>query len=145
MTSARDGIPVVRRPRLLGGARVRILAGMLLLLVASEGIALFAQREILRARAGERVDDALVQEVDEFRTLVRLGRNPNSGERFGGDVAAMFDVFLTRNVPGEGEAVFTFLGTEPYRSTVGDPRSQLVGLHGGESRARPVRFLTCAR
>jgi signal transduction histidine kinase len=137
LTSAPDAIPVVRRPRLLGGARVRILAGMLLLLVASEGIALFAQREILRARAGERVDDALVQEVEEFRTLARLGRNPNSGERFGGDVAAMFDVFLTRNVPGEGEAVFTFLGTEPYRSTVGDPRSR--ALQGELERVAGVR------
>ena len=106
--------------RVLRGARVRLLAGILLLLVLSEGFALLAQREILQARAGERVDDALVQEVDEFRTLVRLGRNPNNGEPFGEDVAAIFDVFLTRNVPGEGETVFTFLDGRPYRSTVGD-------------------------
>ena len=64
---------------------------------------------------GERVDDSLVQEVDEFRRLVRDGRNPLDGEPFGSDVAEIFDVFLLRNVPGEGEEIFTFLGGRSYR------------------------------
>ena len=113
-----------RRPRrLLRGTRARILAAILVLLVLSEVIALLAQRELLDARAGERVDDALTQEVGEFRRLVRDGRNPNTGERFGTDLRAIFDVFLSRNVPAEGETVFTFLDDAPYRSSIGEPRT----------------------
>jgi two-component system OmpR family sensor kinase len=108
------------RPRLLASARVRILAAFVVLLAVSEVVAVVAERQILLARVGERVDDSLVQEVDEFRRLVRDGRNPLDGEPFGSDVAEIFDVFLLRNVPGEGEEIFTFLGGRAYRSTLGD-------------------------
>ena len=101
--------------------------GILLLLVLSEAVALLAQRQILEARAGERIDDALAQEAEEFRTLVRLGRNPNTGEPFGGDVGSIFDVFLSRNVPGEGETVFTFIGGRPHRSSAGQPNRPELG------------------
>jgi two-component system, OmpR family, sensor kinase len=91
---------------------------MVVLLVVSEAVALFAQHQVLTARAGERVDDALVQEVEEFRRLVREGRDPlNGGRPFGGDIERIFDVFLARNVPSAGEAFYTFVGGEPYRST----------------------------
>jgi two-component system, OmpR family, sensor kinase len=114
--------PRARRPRRFSSARTRILTAILVLLVASEAVALLVQREILISRAGERIDDALVQEVDEFRRLVRQGRDPlNQGRPFGGDVRRIFDVFLARNVPSEREAIFTFLGERPYRSTVGEP------------------------
>ena len=115
--------PARRRLRVLRGARTRILAGIVIVLVLSEGATLLGERQLLQSRAGERVENALVQEVDEFRTLVRLGRNPNTGEPFGRNVRAIFDVFLSRNVPAEGEAVFTYLRGEPHRSTVGQPRS----------------------
>ena len=139
---------------MLRGARARILAGIVVLLVFSEGATLLVERQLLTSRAGERVETALVQEVEEFRTLVRLGRNPNTGEAFGDNVDAIFDVFLSRNVPGEGEAVFTFLDGRPYRSTVGNPRSarleaELARLSRVERATRgevetargPVRFL----
>jgi signal transduction histidine kinase len=103
--------------RLLGGARARILAAFVLLLMVSEGVAVVAERQILLSRAGERVDDSLAQEVEEFRRLVRSGNNPLTGEPFGTDVRSIFDVFLLRNVPGEGEAVFTFLGGRLHGST----------------------------
>jgi two-component system, OmpR family, sensor kinase len=116
---ASEGPP---RRGLLSSARTRILVAILVLLVASEAVALVVQRQLLAARTGERIDDALVQEVDEFRRLVREGRDPlNQGRPFGGDVRRIFDVFLARNVPSEREAIFTFLGSAPYRSTVGDP------------------------
>jgi two-component system OmpR family sensor kinase len=46
--------------------------------------------------------------------LARDGRDPRTGRPFGDDVKAIFDVFLSRNVPGEGEAFFTFVGAKPY-------------------------------
>jgi two-component system OmpR family sensor kinase len=101
--------------RLLAGARTRVLLAFVVLLALSTLATTLALRQILLARAGERVEDALVQEVDEFRKLVRDGRNPLTGEPFGTDVRALFDVFLGRNVPGEGEDIFTFVDGRPYR------------------------------
>jgi two-component system OmpR family sensor kinase len=101
--------------RLLAGARTRVLLAFVVLLALSTLASTLALRQILLARAGERVEDALVQEVDEFRALVRDGRNPLTGEPFGDDVKALFDVFLQRNVPGEGEDIFTFVDGEPYK------------------------------
>ena len=110
---------------LLVSARGRILAAFLVLLVLSETVALLAQRQILLARTGERVDRSLVQEAQELERLVDQGRNPLTGEPFGGDVAAIFDVFLQRNVPGEGEAVFAFLEGRLYRQSEPLERSPL--------------------
>ncbi len=94
----------------LRSARLRILASYLVLLLFSTVVGTVALREVLNARAGERVDDALVQESEEFRRLARDGRDPRTGERFGNDVGAIFEVFLQRNVPGEGEAFYTYVG-----------------------------------
>ena len=77
-------------------------------------VSLFALHQLLVSRAGERVDDALVQETEEFRRLASEGRDPRTGMPFGRDVKTIFDVFLSRNVPGEGEAFFTFVGDRPY-------------------------------
>jgi two-component system OmpR family sensor kinase len=98
-----------RRLRLLASARGRILASYLVLLLFSTIVSVVALREVLLARAGERVDDALVQETEEFRRLAALGRDPRTGEPFGNDVRAIFDVFLSRNVPGEREAFYTYV------------------------------------
>jgi signal transduction histidine kinase len=113
--------------RLVAGARTRVLLAFVVLLALSTVASTLALRQILLARAGERVETALVQEVEEFRKLVRDGRNPLTGEPFGGDVRALFDVFLLRNVPSEGEAVFTFVDGRPYKSTDGAPSRRLLG------------------
>jgi signal transduction histidine kinase len=112
--------------RLFAGARARILAAFIVLLAVSEMAAVVVEHQILIARAGERVDNSLVQEVDEFRRLVRDGRNPLDGEPFGSDVQEIFDVFLLRNVPGEGEEIFTFFAGRPYRSTAEDDASRAL-------------------
>jgi two-component system, OmpR family, sensor kinase len=103
-------------PRLFASARVRILASYLVLLLFSTVVGTIVLREVLLARAGERVDDALAQETEEFRTLARIGRDPRTGDPFGDDVGAIFEVFLSRNVPGEGEAFYTYAEGEPYDS-----------------------------
>jgi two-component system OmpR family sensor kinase len=108
MAASEGGRPS-RRARLFASARARILASFLVLLLFSTIVSVVALREVLLARAGERVDDALVQETEEFRRLAALGRDPRTGEPFGNDVRAIFDVFLSRNVPGEREAFYTYV------------------------------------
>src|SRR5918998_2681832 len=110
-----DGGP--ERGRFFASARVRILASYLVLLLFSTVVGTIVLREVLLARAGERVDDALVQETQEFRRLAADGRDPRTGEPFGDDVRAIFEVFLSRNVPGEGEAFYTYVGGEPHDTT----------------------------
>jgi signal transduction histidine kinase len=116
-TTERDA----RRRRGMGGlfrsARMRILASVVGLLALSTVAALVIERQVLLARVGERVDDSLNQEVEEFRRLVSDGRNPLDGRPFGNDVRAIFNVFLSRNVPSQGEDFYTFLDDEPYRSS----------------------------
>jgi two-component system, OmpR family, sensor kinase len=107
-----DGEPT--RRRFFSSARARILASYLILLLFSTAVGTIVLREVLLARAGERVDDALVQEIEEFRNLAR-GRNPITAQPFGTDAQAIFDVFLTRNVPGEAEAFFTFVAGDDYK------------------------------
>jgi two-component system OmpR family sensor kinase len=115
------------RHRLFASARARILASYLILLLFSTVVGTLVLREVLLARAGERVDDALVQEVEEFRTLARIGRDPRTGDPFGNDVRAIFNVFLARNVPAEREAFFTYVGGEAHRRTA-DPRLRGVRI-----------------
>jgi len=103
--------------RALAGARTRVLLAFVVLLALSTLASTLALRQILLARAGERVEEALVQEVDEFT---------EQGERSGGDIRALFDRFLSRNVPAEGEAFFTFLDGRPYTSTEGAPSDRLL-------------------
>jgi signal transduction histidine kinase len=103
------------RRRLFASTRARILASYLVLLLFSTVVSSVALRQVLQSRAGERVDDALVQETEEFRRLARDGRNPRTGRPFGDDIQAIFNVFLSRNVPGEGEAFYTFDSGRPYR------------------------------
>jgi len=112
--------------RLVAGARTRVLLAFVVLLALSTLASTLALRQILLARAGERVEGALVQEVHEFRRLVERGQNPLTGEPFGGDIKGLFDVFLQRNVPGEGEAIFTFVDGRLYKSTDEVPSQRLL-------------------
>jgi two-component system OmpR family sensor kinase len=125
----------------LRSARARILLAILALLVLSEVVVLVPQRQILLSRTGDRVDADLVQEVDEFRRLADQGRDPRTGEPFGGRVGAIFDVFLQRNVPGEGESLLTFLDGKLHAANLADPaaRLALAELQAQAGVARPKR------
>jgi two-component system OmpR family sensor kinase len=107
--------------------RTRVLLAFVVLLALSTIASTIALRQILLARAGERVEQALVQEVEEFKALARIGRDPRTGAPFGSNVRALFQVFLQRNVVIAGEAVFTFVDGEPFRSTVRNPSRRLLG------------------
>ena len=126
-----DGRGTAPPPRPGRGARARILVWVIGLLALSTGLTLLIERQILAGRVDDRIDDSLEQEVEEFRRLVQDGRNPLTGRPFGGDVEAIFDVFLTRNVPAEDEAFHTFLEGSPHRSTEPDAPPEI----GAELRA----------
>jgi two-component system OmpR family sensor kinase len=130
-----------REVGLLRSARTRLVAAVLILLAFSTAASVLALRELLIARVGDRVDDSLDQEAREFRRLVDAGRDPRTGEPFGNDIASMFEVFLARNVPFEGESYFTFVEGQPYRSSVTDELDQeleerLAELGGTQSTLR---------
>ena len=111
------------------------------LLGVSAAISVVAIGRILTASAGNRVEAALTQEVDEFGRLAS-GRDPATGRPFGTDVERIFDVYLRRNVPGEGETIATYTPAGLYDTVSGarGGRAPLNELAGRLSRLRaPVR------
>jgi signal transduction histidine kinase len=101
--------------RTFSGARPRILAACILLLALSTVTSILFIRHILMTRLDEEINTQLTQEVGEFRRLVG-GRDPRSGQPFGSDVRAIFDVFFSRNVPGEGEALISLVNGRIYKT-----------------------------
>jgi signal transduction histidine kinase len=100
---------------LLRSARGRILAAFVTLLAFSTLLSVLAIRQLLLVRTADRVDAALTQEVEEFRTLVS-GNNPADGTPFGGRLRLIFDTFFERNVPGEGETLIAYVDGERHRT-----------------------------
>ncbi len=143
------------RRRFFASARSRILASYAVLLLFSTVLGTVALRQVLINRTGERVDDALVQESEEFRRLAEDGRDPRTGRPFGDNVRAIFDVFLSRNVPGEGEAFYTFISGRAYRERFApglenarvpeiDALASSAATSGGEAEladGRRIRYL----
>jgi signal transduction histidine kinase len=76
---------------------------------------LLIQRSFLLDQVVSGADQALDQEVGELRQLAG-GVDPETGELFAGDVAAIFDTYLERNVPLSDEAVVTIVAGVPYKS-----------------------------
>lgn len=104
-----------RRPRLPAlGVRTRILLGFVGLLALATVASILVARQLEAAQIDRRISDALAQEVRELRRLA-AGRDPATGEPFGGDVRRIFDVYLGRNSPSPGEALLTFVDGRPYR------------------------------
>ncbi len=110
--------------------RVRILAVVALLLAGSLIVSVVLLRNVLRDRLDEEIALAMSREVEEFRLLTQ-GTNPQTGQPFGDDLEAMFDVYFAREVPDEGETLIGFIGGAPYLTeAAGDalPAEQLTGL-----------------
>ncbi len=83
-------------------------------------LSLLVVRQVLLVRTDQQIEDALVQEVEELRILAD-GIDPGTGEPFGADVAAIFDVFLASNVTADGEVLLTVVDGTPYKETLGAP------------------------
>lgn len=108
-------------------ARARILGWYVLLLAVALVAALLLQRALLLRQASVDADLALDQEVSELRQLAG-GVDPATGDPFAGDVEAIFDVFLSRNVPLEGEGVVTIVDGLPYKTDVTGAELVAMGL-----------------
>ena len=98
------------------GFRGRVLGLCAILLIGAGALGLVVQRSVLLQRLDNEVRQSLEQERREME-LLATGSNPETGEPFEGDVAAIFDTFLTRNETGEGEVYLTFVGEDAYKST----------------------------
>jgi len=96
--------------------RVRVLGSFVALLTVALFAGLFLQRAVLLEGLEQDIQSALEQEREEMETLAG-GRNPLTGEPFAGDVGAIFDTFLSRNVPEEGEVYIAFVDGAPYKTT----------------------------
>ncbi|MEO1055683.1 MAG: HAMP domain-containing sensor histidine kinase [Actinomycetota bacterium] len=105
-----------RRRRRALGFRARVLGLMAILLLGATALGLFLQQALLLDRLSNEVADSLEQERLEIERLAR-GSDPDTGQPFGTDVRAIFDTFLARNVPGEGEVYLTIVAGRPYRTT----------------------------
>ena len=115
-----DASPLLKPPsgwrQMLGEARTRILIWYLLLMALSSAASVLAVRQILFTRLEERVEQSLYQEVEEFRQL-RQGKNPETGQPFGDDIVAIFDVFLARNIPEDNEYLLAIVEGELYEAS----------------------------
>lgn len=106
--------------RRLGGVRLRILGWYVVLLALSIAGILLLERNILLDRLEDEVESQLLQERAEVENLAG-GNDPETGQPFGTNVAAVFDTFLRRNVPGESEAFLTLVDGQPHLATAGAP------------------------
>jgi signal transduction histidine kinase len=118
MTEPRRQPPALRR--ITGDVRVRILASYVLLLLIAAVVSVLVVRQVLLVRLDDRIEEDLAQEVQEFQRLAG-GVDPATGEPFGPDANRIFEVYLDRNVPGEGEQLLTIprTGQPQFRATQG--------------------------
>ncbi|MGH2751828.1 MAG: sensor histidine kinase [Actinomycetota bacterium] len=102
----------------LSGLRVRILGGYILVLVVATVASLFVLRTVLINRMDQRINSELEQEVAELQRLATQGVDPDTTRPFAGDIEAIFDTFLGRNIPSANETMLTLIDGEPYRRSI---------------------------
>jgi two-component system, OmpR family, sensor kinase len=100
----------------LAGVRFRILGAYVGLLALAALVSVLVARAILLGQLDARIDEELVQESSELRSLA-AGNDPATATPFGGRVDRIFEVFLERNVPSRNEALVTFLDGRPFLRT----------------------------
>jgi len=93
------------------GVRFRILFWYVLILGVAVVAAVVVVQRVLVIQVEEHIDAELDQEAAELRVLAK-GHDPETGERFHGDVKAIFKVFLRRNIPAVNEMYVSFLRDE---------------------------------
>jgi signal transduction histidine kinase len=99
----------------LGSMRVRIVLAVVLLLALSSAVAIVLLRNVLLDRLDEEISVALSREAEEF-VILADGIDPRTGEPFGEDFTAVFDLYLAREVPDEGETLLAFVDGELHDS-----------------------------
>lgn len=145
--SMKQALEATPRPAKPVAARVQILGSYIALLGLALVLGLLLQRGLLLARLNQDVNAQLRQETQELQQL-SSGRDPNTGQPFGRNVTAIFDTFLRRNIPIEGEALFTIVDGRPHASTLtrvqllDDPA--IVELWAGVTEPTPGEIRTSA-
>lgn len=94
-------------------AQTQILLWVTVLMLGAGVGSTLTARQFLRLQLEQRVNNALAQEVAEIEQLID-GRNPLTGELFSGDIKAIFDVFLARNIPENSEVFITLINGSLY-------------------------------
>jgi two-component system, OmpR family, sensor kinase len=117
--------PARRRWRPLRGVRARLFAYSIVLLFVGIAVTVLTVRQILLVRLDSRVENTLVQEVQEFRRLAD-GTDPETGRPFRG-LRPLFDLYLGRNVLTAGEQLLTFRGGRLYREKDTEPAQYRLG------------------
>jgi two-component system, OmpR family, sensor kinase len=102
-------------PVLLGSMRVRILAAVVVLLALSSAVSIVVLRNSLLEDLDQAVQAELRQEAEEFE-LLSSGLDPRTGEPFGDDLEAIYDLYFAREVADVGESLLAFVGDRLYQS-----------------------------
>jgi signal transduction histidine kinase len=126
-----------RLRRILGGIRLRVVVGYVVLLALAFGIGILAIRQVLHSRLDTQIERDLAQEAQELRRLA-TGTNPETGEPFGRDAAAVFSTFLARNVPAANESFYAIVDGAPFLRSLDAPQ----GLVTDEERLARWSALT---
>jgi two-component system, OmpR family, sensor kinase len=116
MTTMMMVVTMTERLRIRPSFRLRVLGSLAALMMAAAIGGLLLQRAVLLQGLDQDVAASLEQEREELQDLAG-GNNPLTGQPFGGDVQAIFDTFLRRNVPEEGEVYIAFVDGTAYRTT----------------------------
>lgn len=130
----------MRRRRL--SIRARVLSAVLLTVLLAQLGSVLVLRQVLVSALDTRVEASLAREAEELRRLA-AGVDPQTGAPFGSDVRALVDAYLSRDVPGEREAVVALVAGAPYpadrRTDLVDDADVLRGWAADTSRRDRVR------
>ncbi len=113
----RGGLPV----------RARIMAWLLLLLTVALGSVAIVTRNLLLADVDAEITAELVQESEEFKRFVEVGRNPANGQPFA-DAGELLRTHLARQRPGDDEVQVGVLtdGTGPIAQGLSRNRAAIT-------------------
>jgi two-component system OmpR family sensor kinase len=100
----------------LASVRVRIVVGYLALMTVGLVIAVLVTRQVQMSKVDREIEQEQAQEVEELRRLAG-GVDPETGDPFGDDAAAIFSTYLNRNVPSDDEAFYALTPNEQFTST----------------------------
>lgn len=138
--AAGTGLPESAEPKprwwriQLSATRSRIMAWVLLLILAALGIVTLVTWRLLIAAVDERMDAALRLEVEEFETLTASGVDPATGEPFA-DVENLIDVAISLNIARPNEHFLGYVDGVFYDQC---RCGEAAVLHGQQTRAALV-------
>ena len=123
------------------GFQLRIVAVYCLLILLSFSSAIIGIQRFLLLRLDGRIEQALDQEVQELRLLVR-GKDPDTAKPFGENMRAIFDVFLKRNIPIANEYTIALVPEGFYKSV---PRNLPASINRNSAILQEWQNLTISK